>query len=86
MPPAARTRAPPGCPPPGAGAAWPPSPPGAGAVVERAAKAEHDRTVTIRPAPTGHTYRSEALARARTIDRSELETRIGITLAQRHAA
>ncbi|MEY8017485.1 HNH endonuclease [Mycobacterium servetii] len=35
--------------------------------------------------PTGHTYRSEAPPRAPTIDCSELETRIGITLA-RHAA
>ncbi len=35
--------------------------------------------------PTGHTYRSEAPPRAPTIDISELDTRIGITLAK-HAA
>ena len=36
--------------------------------------------------PTGHTYQSTAPPQAPTIDVSELETRIGITLTQRHAA
>ena len=36
--------------------------------------------------PTGHTYQSTAPPHAPTIDVSELETRIGITLTQRHAA